>query len=403
MVLAERQALWLVRDAGHFVTRSLANAAPLLTRHDLQMAFSAAAAMIERDDLDELGRLLGDLPALADFRADTEDGFCLLHLAARVGSPRSIALLIERGAAPDQACGRVQADGAYLPGWTPLLIAARSRREECALELLEWGADPARADPANGDTTLHYAASMGMEMLARRLILANAPLDALATWRSFDDELGNYAGNTPLHMAALGNQLDLAWLLIKAGANRDAALDDRRTPLFYAAARGHTDVLEVLLAAGADPNAREASVVGEITTDLTPLHYAVLNGHSAAVAMLLCYGANANLVECNSQATALDMARRNGDAHMMTLLATALQQDFTEGVFSGMDDQMIAWQRRHFDEMQSFLENLLDECPVNSRGLLVLSDWLAEVLGAENRVHLARVYRARLDLADEVK
>ena len=45
--------------------------------------------------------------------------------------------------------------------------------------------------------------------------------------------------------------------------------------------------------------------------------------------------------------------------------------------------------------MKPFLDNLLAECPVNSRGLLVLSDWLAEVLGPENRIHLARVYRER--------
>lgn len=395
--LAERQALWLVRDTGLFVTRSLARAAPMLTRHDLQMAFAAAAAMVERDELDELARLLGDLPALIDFRADDEEAFSLLHVAARGGSPRSIAVLIEQGALPDQGCGREPGAGDALPGLTPLLIAARNRQEDCALELLDWGADPALADPASGDTPLHYAASFGMEQLARRLMLANAPLDALAHWRSFDDELGNYEGCTPLHMAALGNQLDLVWLLIKAGAARDAAVADQRTPLFYAAARGHVGALEVLLAAGADPNAREASKVSDITTDLTPLHYAVLNGHSAAVAMLLCYGADANLVEANSRATALDMAVRNGDAHMISLLTTALQQEFTESVFSSMDDQMIAWQRRHFGEMRSFLENLLAECPVNSRGLLVLSDWLAEVLGAENRIHLARVYRARRD------
>lgn len=387
VALAERQALWLVRDAGYFVTRSLVRAAPALTRHDLQMAFAAARVMIERDELDELARLLGDLPGLVDFQVDEEEALGLLHVAARGGSPRSIALLIEQGAMPDQRGGG--------SGGTPLLIAARNRREDCALELLDWGADPALADPASGDTPLHYAASFGMEQLARRLILANAPLDACAHWRSFDDELGNYQGCTPLHVAALSNQLDVVWLLIKAGAARDAAVADLRTPLFYAAARGHVGALEVLLAAGADPNAREASQVSDMTTDLTPLHYAVLNGHSAAVAMLLCYGADAGLVESNSRATALDMAQRNGDAHMIALLTTALLQEYTEGVFSSMDDQMVAWQRRHYGEMRSFLENLLAECPVNSRGLLVLSDWLAEVLGAENRIHLARVYRAR--------
>lgn len=386
--LAERQSLWVVRDSGHFVTRSLSGVVGHLERDDLSMAFSAALAMIERDDLEELHRLLGDLPALLDFRSDTQGGCALLHLAAVRGSPRCIALLAERGAQLDLT-DREES------GVCPLLIAARNRRENNALELLDWGADPASADPESGDTPLHYAASQGMEQLARKLILARAPLDALASWRSFDDELGNYTGNSPLHMAALANQADMAWLLIKADAMRDLAREDQRTPIFYAAARGHVDVLEVLLAAGADPNSREASVVGEITTDLTPLHYAVLNGHSAAVAMLLCYGADPNLVECNSQASALDMARRNGDAHMINLLATAMQKEATEGVFSGMDDQMIAWQCRHYNEMKPFLDNLLAECPVNSRGLLVLSDWLAEVLGPENRIHLARVYRER--------
>ncbi|WP_018609633.1 ankyrin repeat domain-containing protein [Uliginosibacterium gangwonense] len=395
MAAAEHQALWLIRDMGHFVTRSLATSALTLSQHDLKMAYSAAVAMIERDEMEELGRLLSDLPNLIDFLPDTEDGLSLLHIAARQGSPNSIALLVEHGALLEQGCGTSQSpEEGPLPGWTPLLIAARNRREDNALELLDWGADPAHADPINGDTPLHCAASLGMERLARRLILTDAPLNAQATWSSFDDELGHYTGNTPLHVAALGNQLDMAWLLIKAGAERDLAKDDLRSPLFYAAARGHTDVVEVLLASGANPNAREASTVGKITTDLTPLHYAVLNGHTHTVAMLLCYGANPTLVESNSRATALDMARRNDDAPIVALLNTAIKRDFTEEVFSGMDGQTITWQRRHYVEMTPFLENLLTECPVNSRGLLVLSDWLAEVLGAENRVHLARVYRA---------
>lgn len=381
--LAERQSLWLVRDSGHFVSRSLA-VLPGLGRDDLQMAFSAALTMIEHDDLDELRRLLGDLPALLDFRSEMQGGLSLLDVAASRGGARAVALLAEKGAVLDPP-----------EGVAPLLVAARHRRENAALELLDWGADPACSDPDSGDTPLHYAASQGMELLARKLILAQAPLDALANWRSFDDELGHYTGNSPLHMAALTNQADMAWLLIKADAQRDLSREDGRSPIFYAAARGHVDVLEVLLAAGADPNSRESQVVDEITTDLTPLHYAVLNGHLAAVAMLLCYGADPVLVESNSQTSAYDMACGGGDARMINLFATAMQKEATEGVFSGMDDQMICWQRRHYEEMRPFLDNLLAECPVNSRGLLVLSDWLAEVLGPENRIHLARVHRER--------
>ena len=46
--------------------------------------------------------------------------------------------------------------------------------------------------------------------------------------------------------------------------------------------------------------------------------------------------------------------------------------------------------RSNDGQLRAFLLNLLSEFPVGSKSLLVLSDWLAEMLGAENRPHLVR-------------
>jgi ankyrin repeat protein len=53
------------------------------------------------------------------------------------------------------------------------------------------------------------------------------------------------------------------------------------TPLHYAARGGHLKVAELLVAAGADVNAREND------GRLTPLHLAAMYGHSRVVAQLL--------------------------------------------------------------------------------------------------------------------
>lgn len=61
---------------------------------------------------------------------------------------------------------------------------------------------------------------------------------------------------TPLIHAAMGNQIEIAKLLIEAGANVNARTQDGSTPLMAAAVMGHASMTRILLDEGADPTLR---------------------------------------------------------------------------------------------------------------------------------------------------
>src|SRR5688572_29334315 len=63
------------------------------------------------------------------------------------------------------------------------------------------------------------------------------------------------------------------------------------TPLHYAAHRGLADVVDALLAAGADVHARER------VSDTTPLHWAAEGGHERVVRSLVAHGAALDVVD----------------------------------------------------------------------------------------------------------
>lgn len=393
----ERQALAVVQDAAGFINRGLAILWRDVVGDDLSVHYAEALSLIERDDLAGLGRLLHAHPGLVEQRGADDEGLQLLHVAARGGSPACIGLLIEHGAILDSPSGLLQANvEGFRPGVTPLLIAADTARVEAAMTLLAAGADANACLPNGGESVLQIAAARGSLVLVEALINAGAQIDALSSWHSYDDQLGTYCGNGALHAAALSERAEIVRLLLKAGAERDICAADLRTPLHYAAARGCVAAVEVLLAAGADPDALDICELDGLTTRMSPLHYAVINDHVAVAAMLLCYGANPVLVETGSGESALQMAERSDDPQLVSLLVRAWRGEVGESIFSHLDDQYITCLSTTYVELRAFLLNLLSEFPVGSKSLLVLSDWLAEMLGAENRPHLVRAYRESL-------
>jgi uncharacterized protein len=85
---------------------------------------------------------------------------------------------------------------------------------------------------------------------------------------------------------------------------------DGLSPLLHAVYRGHTAVVDTLLAAGAPLDSFEAAAVGRaegVTGDVnafsqdgwTPLHLAVFFGHPECARVLLDRGADHALVSCN--------------------------------------------------------------------------------------------------------
>jgi len=122
----------------------------------------------------------------------------------------------------------------------------------------------------------------------------------------------DYAGRTPLHIAAFTGSTDVAKYLVDKGASLLKRLGDGRTPLHVAAAYGFTEIVKLLVekniankeAQKADKEDREGSGANEpqvLDLDaedwdrlMTPLHYSILFGHVHVVSFLLDAGANAN-------------------------------------------------------------------------------------------------------------
>ncbi|XWW97399.1 hypothetical protein V2A60_005381 [Cordyceps javanica] len=83
--------------------------------------------------------------------------------------------------------------------------------------------------------------------------------------RPEDLNVADYAGNTPLQIAAINGCEDIVKLLIEAGCNMDCVNYDKDTPLLDAVDNGHVEVVQLLLDAGVNP--RKANVNGEEPID----------------------------------------------------------------------------------------------------------------------------------------
>jgi uncharacterized protein len=127
-----------------------------------------------------------------------------------------------------------------------------------------------------------------------------------------DGEEGD--GTTALHWAAYNDNLALAQLLIRAGAVPDAPTRLRGlTPLHMAAETGDAALIEALLKAGAKVDAQNES-------GTTPLMIASASGSAAAVEMLLAHGADVNAREKANGETPLFFAASHDRADVVRLL-----------------------------------------------------------------------------------
>lgn len=120
---------------------------------------------------------------------------------------------------------------------------------------------PAKVGPhkkhldAHGQTFLARACARGEYDLAKQRLEE----------RPEDLDVADFAGNTPLQIAALNGYGNIVKLLIDAGCNIDCVNYDRETPLLDAVDNGHLEVVKLLLDAGVSP--RKANVNGEEPLD----------------------------------------------------------------------------------------------------------------------------------------
>lgn len=108
---------------------------------------------------------------------------------------------------------------------------------------------------AHGQTLLARACARG-EFEGAKQRLSERPEDL---------NVADYAGNTPLQIAAINGCEGIVELLIEAGCNLDCVNYDKDTPLLDAVDNGHLGVVKLLLDAGVNP--RKANVNGEEPID----------------------------------------------------------------------------------------------------------------------------------------
>jgi uncharacterized protein len=332
---------WIVRVQDHETAKRLIQAgadANLANRYGVRPLHLAIA----NADI-EMIRLL--LQAGADPKSSDGTGETCLMMAARVGMPDAVRALLDKGAPVD---GR---DPLFQQ--TPLMFAVRGGSTDVVRLLIEQRADvnaqtrtgkppafrvpssnsgskgagivrggwPERGerDPTPGaKTPLLYAAREGHIEIAQLLLKAGAELDK-----------ADADGVTPLLMAILNDQLPLARLFVERGANVNATDWYGQTPLFAAVDIRNLDVagptrengvdrgavlelVRMLLARGADPNARTREYppqrrwitrLGSLSwvdfTGQTPFLRAALAGDVTVMKLLIEHKADPNIATFN--------------------------------------------------------------------------------------------------------
>ena len=158
-------------------------------------------------------------------------------------------------------------------GWVITGLERFKNDEQGIKALLEKKVNP-NVGNERGETPLHWAVLYGKAELVRELLDAGA-----------DVNNSDYDTFTALFMASEMGSLAIVKMLITANANvNEKARHHLGSPLYIAAKKGHTEVADALIEAGAVVNIKESK------TEI-PLHAAIESGSLAIVKALIKAGA----------------------------------------------------------------------------------------------------------------
>ena len=272
----------------------------------------------------------------ADLTINAGDGRTLFAAALRAGHPDLAQHLADHGAATAalDAAGR-------------LVAACMSEDVETVRMLLQ--AEPDLAEKAQAADPQLLVEAAGSNRLAAVLLMLES---------GFDPNPGDSAPTTPLHQAAFHGHVEMAELLLEAGARlgtRDA--HHAGTPLQWAMVAGQTGmqtylasreigIFDAVLCDDADrvaelldgdPELLETTIRDELARDQrdaddwqTPLAFAVLRKRTAAVTLLLDRGARTDVLDRDGRSL-LEIAGERASQEVVALLKGSQQGPWDSG------------------------------------------------------------------------
>jgi ankyrin repeat protein len=278
-------------------------------------------------------------------------------------------------------CALVSVPGFSGPG--DIADAAMNKNVAAVQSLIQQKGDVNAPQP-DGTTALHWAARWDDMQLASVLIKAGA-----------DPRKANRTGATPMFLAAQNGSAAMIEMLLKLGVDPNApVLSHGETALMMAARTGKLDAVKTLLEHGADVHAKE-NLRG---TDA--LMWAAEQDHSDVVKFLLDRGADPNaqsmvirpvrrnglyfdISNPNARVpmgglTALLFASREGSLNTAKALIAA-GADVNKAAVDGSSPLIVATQNGHYDIAQFLLDHGSDPNHANVKG------WTPLYLAVVNR------------------
>ena len=228
-----------------------------------------------------------------------KEGNTVLHDASSSGNEGIVRLLVDRLVELDANVDTLDNDQR-----TALYRAALNGYSAVVTILLAAGADSLGGPGLFRKSALQAAVMQGHEAVIHVLLAAGSKPTCLDLYWAIDRGHGNIVEK-----------------LVAAGADVNTAPGGyfRGTSLQEAASKGHEKIVEMLVAAGANVNTAPRGYYRE-----TPLQEAASKGHEKIAEMLVAAGANVNAtVNWNSSRTPLQIARRMGYGAIVEKLLAA--------------------------------------------------------------------------------
>ncbi len=187
-----------------------------------------------------------------------------------------------------------------------IVLAVKSKDVEKVKTAIAANPDQVKTPDRLGKYPIHTAADEGNVEIAKLLLEAGA-----------DVNVGDKAGQTPLIIAAEKSNLDMVKALLDAKADVKATDHIGGTALLWAAGRAkNPEVLTVLIDAGSDVNVKD-------TNGWTPLHWAAAIGDPKNVELLISKKVDVNIPDQLSKDTPLMRAVRTGNVESVRAILGA--------------------------------------------------------------------------------